>query len=170
MGSRHPINFQSDIMGLDTVVVAFFVVGMILVVAGTLTMGANNLIETSHKGYISTSQTTLERLHTNIEIQNISYDGGAKHIHLTVANKGETKLNDFEHWDVLVVKNEHTSYLSKDEYDISFTEDILNPGIFDPHENITMELLTEFNSGENVFVKICTENGITSSARYIVGE
>ncbi|HWR24916.1 MAG TPA: flagellar protein FlaF [Methanosarcina sp.] len=157
-------------MGLDTVVVAFFVVGTILVVAGSITMGANNLIETSYKGYVSASQTTLERLHTNIEIQDISYDGGAKHIHFTVKNTGETKLNDFELWDVIVVKNGHASYLSDYEYNISFTNDFLNPGIFDPHENIDIELLTEFNSSENVFIKISTENGIISSAQYVVGE
>jgi flagellar protein FlaF len=157
-------------MGLDTVVVAFFVVGMMLVVAGSITMGANNLIETSYKGYISASQTTLERLHTNIEIQNIGYDGGAKHIHFTVKNTGETKLNDFELWDVIVVKNGHASHLNKNEYNISFTEDFINPRILDPHESIGMELFPEFNSSENVFIKISTENGIISSAQYIVGE
>jgi flagellar protein FlaF len=157
-------------MGLDTVVVAFFVIGMILVVAGSVTMGANNLIKTSYEGYISISQTTMEKLHTNIEIQNISYDGGSKHIHFTVNNTGETKLNDFDLWDVIVVKNGHASYLSEDEYNISFTEDFLNPGIFDPHESIDMELLTEFNYSEDLFLKISTENGIISSAQYVVGE
>ena len=60
-------------MGLDTVIVAFFVVGTIIVVAGTLTMGTHNLIESSYHGYVSASQTTMDRLQTSIEIQNITF-------------------------------------------------------------------------------------------------
>jgi len=102
-------------MGLDTVIVAFFVIGTILVVAGTLTMGANNLIKFSYDGYIATTQTTMDRLHTNIEIYNVWPDR-EKHVHLTVNNTGETKLSNFGLWDVIVVnvENGQASYLSTD--------------------------------------------------------
>lgn len=55
-------------MGLDTVVVAFFVIWMIVFVACTLTTGANTLIKSSYEGYSAFSQTTMDRLHTGIKI------------------------------------------------------------------------------------------------------
>ena len=159
-------------MGLDTVIVAFFVVGTILVVAGTLTMGANNLIKSSHDGYIATTQTTMDRLHTDIKINGTRFDGTPNRVHLTVENTGETKLSDFGLWDVIVVKEGHASYLSKDKdqgFTLTFTKDIINPNILDPHESIDIELLPAFNSGDSLLIKIITENGLTSSVSYSVG-
>jgi flagellar protein FlaF len=158
-------------MGLDTVIVAFFVVGTILVVAGTLTMGANNLIKSSYEGYTATTQTTMDRLHTNIEIHDVWPDG-EKHVHLTV-NTGETKLSNFDLWDIIVVnvENGQASYLSTDQYIITPIEDFVNPRILDPHESIDIELVPEpeFKSGDNLLIKIITENGLSSSVHYSVG-
>jgi flagellar protein FlaF len=163
-------------MGLDTVIVAFFVIGTILVVACTLTMGANHLIKSSYDGYIATTQTTMDRLHTDIKINGTQFNGTTNHIHLTVENIGETKLNNFDLWDIIVVnlKNGHASYLRKNErlnegFNLAFTEDIINPGILDPHEIIDIELLPEFNSSDSLFIKIITENGIASSTNYVAG-
>ena len=156
-------------MGLDTVVVAFFVVGVVLALAGTLTMGTNTLVETSYNGYVSASQTAMERLHTNINTINPRLDE-SNHAHFTVENTGETKLSDFDMWDFILVKNGQASYLVRDEdFIITFTSDIINPGILDPHETIDVELIDEFDSGDDLLIKITTENGIGSSAHYIVG-
>ena len=159
-------------MGLDTVIVAFFVVGTILVVASTLTMGANNLIKSSYEGYTATTQTTMDRLHTNIEIYDVRPDG-ENHVHLTVNNTGETKLSNFDLWDIIVVniKNGQASHLSTDQYIITPIEDFVNPRILDPHESIDIELVPEpeFKSGDNLLIKIITENGLSSSVHYSVG-
>ena len=159
-------------MGLDTVIVAFFVVGTILVVASTLTMGANNLIKSSYEGYTAITQTTMDRLHTNIEIHDVWPDG-EKHVHLTVNNTGETKLSNFDLWDIIVVnvENGQASYLSTDQYIITPIEDFVNPRILDPHESIDIELVPEpeFNSDDNLLIKIITENGLSSSVHYPVG-
>ena len=157
-------------MGLDTVIVAFFAVGTILVVAGTLTMGTTNLIESSYDGYISTSQTVMERLHTDIAISGMTFDEGSSHVHFTVTNTGETKLDNFDLWDVIVVKDSQASYFAKDSgYTITFNGDLLNPGILDPGESIDIELLTPFNLGDSILVKVSTENGIGSSGSYSIG-
>jgi flagellar protein FlaF len=158
------------LMGLDTVVVAFFVVGVVLVLAGTLTMGTNTLVETSYNGYVSASQTAMERLHTNIEIKNPRFDEVTNHVHFTVENTGENKLSDFNLWDFILVKDSQASYLVRNEdFTITFTSDIINPGILDPHETIDIEFMDGFDSGDDLLLKITTENGIASSAHYIVG-
>lgn len=155
-------------MGLDTVIVAFFVMGMIMVVAGTLTMGTNNLIESSYHGYVSAHQTMMDRLQTRIEIQTITFNVSTNHANLTVENTGETKLSDFELWDIILVKDGQVSYLDDSQYSVTPGTDIINPGILDPHESLDIELLTDLTSSENFIVKIVTDNGIVSSAEHKV--
>ncbi|MCC4771717.1 flagellar protein FlaF [Methanosarcina sp. DH2] len=157
-------------MGLDTIIVAFFVIGTILVVAGTITMGANNLVESSYNGYVSAHQTMMDRLQTSIEIQNMRFNVSTNHTSFTVANTGETKLSNFGLWDVILVKEGQVSYLNESQYDITYNNDLLNPRILDPHESINIELLLELESNDSFIVKIITENGIVSSAEHVAGE
>lgn len=158
-------------MGLETVVVAFFVIGMIVTVACTLTAGADHLIKSSYEGYTAFSQTTMDRLHTNIKITDASLNETENQVHLTVENTGETKLGNFDHWDVIVVRGGEASYLKKnggpdDRFNLKF-RDFINPGILDPDESIDIELPTQFSSG-SLYITVITENGITSSAGYTV--
>lgn len=157
-------------MGLDTVIVAFFVVGTILVVAGTVTMGTNHLVESSYDGYVAIHETTMNRLHTSIEIQNLRFNVSTNLTSFTVVNTGETKLIDFDLWDVILVKNGQVSYLNESQYIITSDKDIINPGILDPHESINVELLIDLESNDSFIVKTITENGIVSSAEHVVGE
>ena len=50
-------------------------------------------------------------------------------VHLTVNNTGETKLSNFDLWDIIVVnvENGQASYLSTDQYIITPIEDFVNP-------------------------------------------
>lgn len=161
-------------MGLDTVIVAFFVIEMMLVVGGTLTMGTSDLLESSYDGYVAFHETTMDRLHTNIEIVDVRNQSTIGKIMFKVENTGETKLSNFELWDVILVENEKSqaSYLTKDiDYLIdnnTYTR-IINPGILDPHESIEIELLTA-DPNENMIIKIVTENGIASSVEYKASE
>lgn len=157
-------------MGLDTIIVAFFVIGMVLVVAGTLTMGTNNLVESSYHGYVSAHQSMMDRLQTRIEIEDITFNVSTNHASFTVVNTGETRLHNFDHWDIILVKDGQASYLNRSGYSIKPEIDLINPRILDPHESINIELLTELESGDSFIVKIITENGIVSSAEHIVGE
>jgi flagellar protein FlaF len=157
-------------MGLDTIIVAFFVIGTILVVAGTLTMGANNLVESSYNGYVSAHQTMMDRLQTSIEIQNMRFNVSTNLTSFTVVNTGETKLSNFELWDVILVKDGQVSYLNESQYIITSDKNIINPGILDPHESINIELLVDLESSDSFMVKIITENGIVSSAEHVAGE
>ena len=163
------------VMGLETVVVAFFVVGTIVVVACALTTGANHLIKSSYDGYNAFSQTTMDRLHTNIKINSTQlineteFNGTTQNVHLTVINTGDTKLSNFDQWDVFVVDNGTASDLTYGSgFNVTFINDFINPGIFDPHESIDIELLPEYNLGDNLYITVVTENGISSSTDYTV--
>jgi flagellar protein FlaF len=161
-------------MGFDTIVVAFFVIGTIVVVVCALTTGANNLIKTSYEGYTASSQTIMDRLHTDIKVNNITFDGYHNCFNLTVENTGETKLTNFDLWDVIVVKNgenNQASYLKKDDnFSLTFTSNFINPGILDPRETIDISIdkgsLPELESEDSLYIKVITENGISSSINY----
>jgi len=156
-------------MGIDTVVVAFFVIWMIVFVACTLTTGANTIIKSSYEGYATFSQTTLDRLHTDIKLNDTQYNETTHHVHLTVENTGDTKLSNYGLWDVIVVDNGITSDLTYGSgFNITFINDFINPDIFDPQESIDIELLPEFNQGDNLIITVVTENGISSSTNYTV--
>lgn len=157
-------------MGLDTIIVAFFVFGMILVVAGTITMGANNLVESSYNGYVSAHHSMMDQLQTRIVIQKIAFNVTTNHASFTVANTGETKLSNFGLWDVILAKDSNVSYLNESQYSIMNNVDIINPGILDPHESINIELLVDLKTDDNFTVKIITNNGIVSSAEHVAGE
>jgi archaeal flagellar protein FlaF len=157
------------VMGLETVVVAFFVIGTILVVACALTTGANHLIKSSYDGYNAFSQTTMDRLHTYIKIYSTQFNATTQHVHLTVVNTGETKLSNYNQWDVFVVDNGTASDLTYGSgFSITFINDLINPGIFDPQESIDIELLPVYNSGDSLYITVVTENGISSSTNCTV--
>lgn len=154
-------------MGLETVIIAFFVIGTIVVVACTLTAGANHLIKCSYEGYTASSQTLIDRLHTSIEISNVTRTDN--YVHLTVENTGETELSNFDHWDVIVVKNGTSFDLTNGTgFNLTFINDFINPRILDPDESIDMNLTSTFNSGDSLYITVITENGITSSANYTI--
>lgn len=157
-------------MGLETVVVAFFVIGTIVVVACALTTGANHLIKSSYEGYNAFSQTTMDRLHTNIKINSTQFNSTTQHVHLTVVNTGETKLDNYNLWDVIVVDNGTASDLTYGNgFNLTFINDFINPEILDPQESIDIELLPAYNPGDSLYITIVTENGITSSTNFTVG-
>lgn len=130
-------------------------------------MGTNDLIKSSYNGYVAIHETTMDRLQTSIESQ-IEFNVSTNLTSVTVTNTGETKLSNFELWDVILVKNSQVSYLNESQYIITSDEEMINPGILDPHESINIELLTDLDSSDNFIVKIITENGIVSSAEHVV--
>ena len=157
------------IMGLETVVVAFFVIGTIVIVACTLTTGANHLIKSSYDGYNALSQTTMDRLHTNIKINSTQFNATTHHIHLTVVNTGETKLSNYNQWDVIAIDNGTASDLTYGSgFNLTFINDFINPGIFDPQEIIDIELLPAYNAGDSLYTAVVTEKGISSSTNCTV--
>ncbi|MDD4496976.1 MAG: flagellar protein FlaF [Methanosarcinaceae archaeon] len=153
-------------MGLDTVIVAFFVIEMILVAGGAITMGTSEVLESSYEGYVAIHETTMNRLHTDIEIVSIWKSDVTNHTTFKVQNTGETKLSNFELWDVILIEESQASYLTYNtDYKIVDRYEIINPGILDPHENIEIELL-KFDPNNDGIIKIITENGISSSVEY----
>ncbi|MFW5987309.1 MAG: flagellar protein FlaF [Methanohalophilus sp.] len=157
-------------MGLDTVVVAFFVITAMLVVANTFVMGANELVDSAYESYDTMHTSTMDKLETEIIIQSVWYNSsGNEHLHFTVENTGDTKLYDFDMWDVIVVNNENAEYIDNSQWIYTVNDSQLNPGILDPREDMDIEILKTYDTGDEITLKISTPNGVTSSAEYTIG-
>ncbi|WP_440954895.1 hypothetical protein ACSAZK_15165 [Methanosarcina sp. Mfa9] len=120
-----------------------------------------------------------EILRTDIEIENISTNG--VFINAVVRNTGKVKIREFENMDVIVHYNasgtmkttwvpylEGTDPVENSWVVTDITRDAINPGIFDPDEE--MEIRIRMNTGEGVetgslnnWIQITTPNGVYSS-------
>jgi flagellar protein FlaF len=159
-------------MGMDTVIVSVVSIALIIVVAYSFAMETNNLITSAHSGFSNLQKLTLKKIKTNIEIQNILWNvSGNDYLRFSVANTGDTKLSNFELWDVVVVRNNSTLYLSygSDWIVDSISNDSINPNILDPFESAQIEVRIPFESGESVIIRVSTPNGVVATQRYNVG-
>jgi len=157
-------------MGLDTVIVAFFVLTSMLVIANTFVMGANEFVDSAHDSYTSMHTTNMDKLQTDITIQSVWYNSsGNEHLYFNVANTGETKLYEFDMWDMIVIKNGTAQYMNNSQWAYSVNDGQLNPDILDPREDMDIEILAAYETGDNIVLKVATPNGVTSSEEYTIG-
>ncbi|ABE51345.1 flagellar protein FlaF [Methanococcoides burtonii] len=156
-------------MGLDTVIVAFFVITTMLVVANTLVFGMNEFIDSSFDGYSAMHTTTIDKMQTDIEIQNIWFNSTENHLHFMVENTGETKLSEFDLWDIIVIKNGTADYMGGNRWALDVYDGQLNPNILDPLEEMEIEIMEEYNNGDAIILKVITPNGIVSSKGWTIG-
>lgn len=159
----------SDNMGLDTVIVAFFVITATLVVANTFIMGMNEFIDSAYDGYSAAHTTTMDKIQTDIEIPSIWFNSTESHLHFTVENTGETKLSNFNQWDIIVIKNGTAYYMDDNKWTSDVYDGQINPNILDPLEQMEVEILEEYSNGDDIILKVVTPNGIISSKEYTIG-
>lgn len=169
MESLGRIYSPSDSMGLDTVIVAFFVITTMLVVGNTLVIGMNEFIDSAYDGYSAMHTTTMDKVQTDIEIQTIWFNSTESHLHFIVENTGETKLSNFNLWDIIVIKNGTADYMDGNKWTLDVYDGQLNPNILDPLEEMEVEILDEYNTGDNIILKVITPNGIVSSKGWTIG-
>ncbi|KGK97976.1 flagellar protein FlaF [Methanococcoides methylutens] len=156
-------------MGFDTVIVAFFVITTMIVVANTFMIGMNDFVDSAYDGYSAIHTTTMDKMQTDIEIQTIWFNSTENHLHFIVENTGETKLNNFNLWDIIVIKNGTADYMDDNKWTMDVYDGQLNPNILDPLEEMEVELHEEYGVGDEIILKIVTPNGIISSKGHTIG-
>jgi len=159
-------------MGMDTVIISIISIALIITVAYSFAMETNTLVNSIHSGFFNFQKTMINKLHTDIRIGNITWNStGYKFLKVNVENIGDTKLSDYQLWDVVVVKNNTTMYLSygTDWSVVRIYGDFVNPNILDPMEIAQIEIREQFEKGENIILKIVTPNGVVTTQKYVVG-
>jgi len=159
-------------MGFETVIAAIISIALIITVAYAFASGSVSLTESSALNYKGAVKETIKTLHTNITITGLTYDDSTPKITAHFKNTGETKFKDFDEFDVILYGTTESGeiiaeYLNDTTF--SITNELINPGIFDPHEVAELEarLSSQLANGTYVLM-ICTPNAVCTSLDFTV--
>jgi len=166
-------------VGFGTIISSAIAIALILSASYVCVQGGIYMVDTLSESIREMQDTNNEILRTDIEIENITTNG--VFINALVRNTGKVKIREFENMDVIVhynasgtMKTTWVPYLEgTDPAENSWvvtdiTRDAINPGIFDPDEE--MKIRIRMNTGEGVetgslnnWIQITTPNGVYSS-------
>jgi flagellar protein FlaF len=176
-------------MGFGTI---FATIGMVVIIGISSYLfitGALFTMDTLSNSLKIANEIDNERLKTEIEIGNVSVTpsnpGSGSEINVSINNTGATKIlnSEFEHIDVFVYYHNDTvgtihrwipfndtgySALQDNEWTVvDVTPDLINPGIFDPDEQIKIVIRVEpaisGTKQNGNWTKIVMPNGVSAS-------
>jgi flagellar protein FlaF len=159
-------------MGFETVIAAIISIALIITVAYAFASGSVSLTESSSLNYKQAVKEAIKTLHSGITITGLTYDNSTLRIISHFKNTGETKFKDFDKFDVILYGTTESGsrvaeYLDNTTY--SITSELINPGIFDPHEVAELEAqVWQLENGTYVLM-ICSPNAICDSLEFTVG-
>jgi hypothetical protein len=166
---------------METILVSL--VSLALIIISSVTMAISTM---QSQNKVADSWKQMEAQSSNINRTDImalpplSYTGGV--IDLTVKNDGQTNLNAFSKWDVIVqYQDSSVSYLTytasyppadnewtvKGIYTSGETPEIFDPGVLDPGELMIVSVMLNpaVGSGETCRITISTPNGVKSQTQ-----
>ena len=157
-------------MGFDTVVAAIMVTAVIVAVSYTFIAGSTSIAEYSIEAYKEAVDAAVKKLRSDVRILNVTYSSSMLEAYFK--NTGDEKFADFSEFDAIVYGKTSSGkmvsfYLNSTEY--SVVNELINPGIFDPHETARLEstLSQPLDSGTYVLL-ICTPNAVCDSFSFNV--
>ncbi len=170
-------------MGFGSIITAMISVSAILLASYVCTNGGFYMTEVLADSFIEMQDCKNEMLKTEIEINKTTTDG--VDILVSLKNIGSTKIGDYEYMDLIVryynssgtiitiwvpYQEENTTLASNHWKVHSISPDLINPGIFDPGEEI--ELQVRLNASDPIknesknWVQITTPEGIGDSGYF----
>lgn len=165
---------------METTISALIILTVVLFGALTLTQAYLSSQDAILESWREREERRGERARTNLSPVGATVDAGGTTVKVILENEGETKLADFDQWDVIVQYDsaggnivEWLSYnpggtLMGGEWDNNNGDDIGNifePGIFNPGEVMTITLVVAppiWQPSTNMVI-IGTPNGISAS-------
>lgn len=173
-------------MGAGSIIAAIVAVAAILIAANVVITGGLYMTNTLTSSMKEVQDTKNEQLKTEIELGNITADGSA--IDVTLANTGHERIREFSQMDVIlhyytpigggtlkIVRIPYTEETTPGDNEWTITgisPDNINPGIFDPDEEMTILIKVNAYPVEadsvNNWLQITTPNGVSTS-KYFSG-
>lgn len=172
---------------MESAIVALVCIALIVVGGMTLSQGFLTSLDSSSVGLEEMSQRAEERMRTELEPLSASQPS-ASEVELSLRNSGQTKLGDFDSWDVIVqyYDGDGTSrvvwlpYTDGTPGDNQWsdegiyvdaaggTPEVFEPGIVNPAEELVIELRVEPPVGADTvnLIVVTTPNGIATSLSF----
>lgn len=119
-----------------------------------------------------------ERSRTNIQIINAETDASGDVVEITLTSDGNTRLADFDHWDVILhyesAFGEQIAWYGPDEWsygtylDAPNVADVFDPGILNPGEEmvIWVPVSPAVSLDSTNLAIVGTQNGISATSIY----
>jgi flagellar protein FlaF len=145
---------------METAIPALIIIALLLLASVTLADQLLSSHEAAAESWRRMEERELDRSRTRIAI--LSADAPfATQVVVTVGNEGQTKLADFEQWDVILRTGSTADwYAYNDDWAVTIA-DTVEPGILNPGETMTITLTAE--AGSSNLVIVSTPNGVSAS-------
>ena len=151
---------------METVIPALIVIALLLMVAFMISEQALSAQENVATSWREMQERVEERARTNISAEAIS---DCDVVTITLSNEGDTKLADFDQWDVILQcdSGDVQWYPYGDAWGVEGiyldgADEEFDPGIFNPGEDMVITVTLTSSSTNNLAI-IATPNGVTAS-------
>ena len=176
---------------MESVIVAIFCIALILFGALTISQASLSSTDTIAAAWRQMEKTSGEIARTNISSLGAETQSAGTIVQVTLENAGETKLEDFDKWDVIVQYYDASSnYLIKrlpyytkagdsgvwedNEWKVegiyldagTSDPEVFDPGIFNPDEEMIIQMKVDpaVGTGTTNLAIVATPNGVSASA------
>jgi archaellum component FlaF (FlaF/FlaG flagellin family) len=172
---------------METAFVSIICVALMVIGGMTMSQGFLSSVDSTTNNIQTLSQRDEEIMRTNIAILEAT-QSAADTLKVTIKNNGQTKLADFERWDMIVHTEDgssqiHVAWLPYDESGPDANEwnvrgiyldsggaipEAFEPGIINPDEEVVFVYQLDPPVGEETvnLVSVSTPNGITVSKTF----
>jgi len=176
---------------METVIVSLICIALMVVGGMTMSQGFLSSVDTSMASWENMGEINEEIMRTELSSINTTQPSAAK-LDVTLGNSGQTKLNDFDKWDVVVQYYDSSgSYyikwlpytdgtLGRNEWKVkgiyidaeNKTPETFDPGILNPGEEIIIraKLDPPVGRGTTNLVVVSTPNGVSTSTPFAGAE
>ncbi len=161
-------------MGFDTVIASIISIALIIAVAYVFASGSYTLAEIASMQYKKAVDRAVDIINTKMTILNVYYDNSTQSVIADIKNSGMTRFKEFSKFDVFVYGKPEgwteTYYPTIERVTFDIVAELTNPGIFDPHEIVRLDvrLANSLPNGTYVLL-VCTPNGVCFSGEFTVG-
>jgi hypothetical protein len=148
---------------METAIPALVIIALLLLASVTLADQLLSSHEAAAESWLRMEERELDRSRTKISILDARAPFGTM-VEVEVSNEGQTKLADFEQWDVILRTSDTVDWYGYDAWDVQI-DDIIEPYILNPGEAMTLTLTLPVTApvGSDNLVVVTTPNGVSAS-------
>jgi archaellum component FlaF (FlaF/FlaG flagellin family) len=146
---------------METAIPALIIIALLLLASVTLADQLLSSHQAAAESWRDMEERELDRSRTEISILD-AYASMDTQVLIEVSNDGQTKLADFEQWDVILRKSSTADWYAYGDWTEQIAETV-EPGILNPGETMTVRLTVETGVGSDNLVVVTTPNGISAS-------
>jgi len=148
---------------MESAIPALIILTLLILLSMTLAEQILLSHQVAGESWLSMEERQMDRSRTRVSIAD-AWAPLSTQVHVLVYNEGQTKLADFDEWDVILRADNAADWLdySSGEWSVEIDEGI-ELGILNPGETMTVTLYPDGGVGSDNLVVFTTPNGVSAS-------